>query len=143
MKTLILAATAALTLASVASANEWKQTAYVEDHYTTQNQNSVTYERVCRDVQVSTGGTAGSGALGGMIIGGLIGKGVTGTDKGAAAGAVLGGVIGADKGTTGGTRTETRCENVAVQTSVPQTYYTHSTVRFYHNGKWQTLRFQK
>ena len=143
MKTLILAATAALTLASVASANEWKQTAYVEDHYTTQNQNSVTYERVCRDVQVSSGSSAGGGALTGMIVGGLIGKGLTGDKDAAAAGAVIGGIIGADNAQGRTIRTETRCENVAVQTSVPQTYYTHSTVRFYHNGKWQTLRFQK
>jgi len=65
----------------------------------------------CKTVEVpiyeqrrTGGGSAGEGALGGMIIGGVLGKVIGGNDKGAAAGAILGGVIGADKAGQGSTR---------------------------------------
>jgi uncharacterized protein YcfJ len=71
----------------------------------------------CRNVEVPiyghSGGNAGEGALGGMIIGGVLGKVLGGNDKGAAAGAILGGVVGANKSQNSkqivGYRQEQRC----------------------------------
>lgn len=69
----------------------------------------------------SSGGNAGEGALGGMIIGGILGKALGGNDQGAAAGAILGGVIGADKSqgkrVITGYRTEQRCEQTYINES--------------------------
>ena len=95
-------------------------------------------------------GDAAGGALAGMILGGILGKGVTGDDGGAAAGAVIGGLIGADKGskpktqrTIIGYEYETKCAEHIVYEQERQSVYSHSTIRFYINGKRYVLTFQK
>jgi uncharacterized protein YcfJ len=97
---------------------------------------------------VTTQGNAGEGALLGMILGGLIGKGVSGNDKGAAAGAVFGGLVGADKGAKNKTKQqitgykyETRCDNVTRYIDKRVTNYSHSVVKFVHDGQNIELRF--
>ena len=147
MKSVLLSSAFVLATATSVFANQWEQRAYVEDHYTTQNTATTTYEQVCQNVTVNTNrNSAGEGALLGMIIGGALGDALShGDGDRTAAGAVIGGVIGANRSNNNQptTRTETRCENVPVQTYTPRSIYTHSTIRFYHNGRWQTLRFQK
>lgn len=103
---------------------------------------------IYQDVQVQ--GDAASGALLGMIIGGLAGKGVTGKDDGAAAGAIMGGLIGADKGSKPkierrivGYETATRCDNITEYRDVQKEVYSHSTIRFFLNGKRYVLEFVK
>ena len=85
-----------------------------------------------------------------MIIGGLLGKGATGDKDGAAAGAVLGGIIGADKGSR--PRTERRivghewvrqCNQVVNYEYQETTVYSHSTIRFFLDGKRYVLEFQR
>ena len=139
MKTL-LASIALVGFASAASADEWEQRAFVQDHYTKMTYNVMEYQTVCENV--THNGNAAASALGGMIIGGIIGKATTGTDSGATAGAVLGGVIGADRGSQNqGTRQE--CRNVPVNRPVSETVYSHSTIRFWHNNRWVELEFYR
>jgi uncharacterized protein YcfJ len=95
-------------------------------------------------------GDAASGALLGMILGGVIGKGVTGDDGGAAAGAVVGGLIGADKGAKPRTQREIigyemveTCENVTLYYDQKTEVYSHSTIRFFVDGKRYVLEFQR
>lgn len=108
-KKFAIAATA-IMIASTATA---QSTAYatitkVVPNYTNSGTSQQAYQScevvsvpVTRTETVREGGSAGEGALAGMIIGGILGKGVSGNDKGAAAGAVIGGIIGADQGGNG------------------------------------------
>ena len=111
-------------------------------------------EKKCVEVEVpvygavTQKGDAAGGALLGMILGGLIGKGVTGDDGGAAAGAVFGGLVGADKGSKDktsqqitGYKYETRCDNVTRYIDKRVTNYSHSVVKFVHDGQNIELRF--
>jgi len=126
--------------------------ASIQDHFKTVIEQTPYRVEVCKDVQTPIYGNVGGGAsagdvLGGMIIGGLIGKGVTNKDNGAAAGAVIGGMIAADKnqskqGVTG-YRTERQCSIETRYEETAREVYSHSTVTFYHNGRKQTLRFNK
>jgi len=126
--------------------------ASIQDHFKTVIEQKPYRVEVCKDVQTPIYGNVGGGAsagdvLGGMIIGGLIGKGVTNKDNGAAAGAVIGGMIAADKnqskqGVTG-YRTERQCSVETRYEETSREVYSHSTVTFYHNGRKQTLRFNK
>jgi outer membrane lipoprotein SlyB len=126
--------------------------AYIEDHYKTVLEQKPYTVEVCKNVQVPVYGQTGSGAsagdvLGGMIIGGLIGKGVTNKDNGAAAGAVIGGMIAADKNqskqTITGYRTETQCQMETRYEETERSIYSHSTVRFWHEGQRIELKFHK
>lgn len=154
MKPLVFVA--ALAAASPAIANEQPTQVKVFDHTKTIYQNIPVTEVSCRDVRtpiyenVQTQGDAAGGALAGMIIGGILGKGVSGNDDGAAAGAVIGGLIGADKGSK--PKTERRivgyeyvqkCDEVESFERVAREVYSHSTIRFYINGKRYVLNFEK
>ena len=107
----------------------------------------------CQNVEVPVygtvqgGGASGGDVLAGMIIGGLLGKGITNKDNGAAAGAVLGGVIAADKNqskqTITGYRTETQCQMETRYEETERSIYSHSTVRFWHEGQRIELKFHK
>ena len=127
----------------------------VYDHTTTVVTQIPITETRCRWEQVPIyedtvvqGGGAAEGALAGMIIGGILGKGVTGKDDGAAAGAVIGGLIGADKGAKPKTKRvivdykdEKRCEDQIVYVDQKEERYSHSTIRFYLNGKRYVVEF--
>ena len=154
MKPVILAA--ALLAASPALANEKVTNVKVFDHNKVVYQEVPINKTVCNEVKVpiystvQTQGDAAGGALAGMIIGGILGKGVSGNDDGAAAGAVIGGLIGADKGSR--PQTEQRivgyeyvqkCNDVVSYRQEQVEVYSHSTIRFYLNGKRYVLNFQK
>lgn len=125
MKTLVAVA---LLFATSASAETVRAT--VKDHYVWQDVNTPITQTYCKQ------GSAGQGALEGMIIGGLLGKGITGDDQGAAAGAVLGGVIGADKAGR-------KCwEETTYYTETTQVY-DHSTITFTQDGQTYTFDFYK
>ena len=129
----------------------------VYDHTTTVTTQMPITRTKCQNVEVpiygnvQTQGNAAGGALAGMIIGGLIGKGVGGDDSGAAAGAVLGGIIGADQGSRPqtqqrivGYRFEEQCKEISSgYTDQKVKRYSHSTIRFYLNGKRYVLDFIK
>jgi uncharacterized protein YcfJ len=128
----------------------------VYDHTTTVVTQIPSTQTRCQNIKVpiyenvQTQGDAAGGALAGMIIGGILGKGISGKDDGAAAGAVLGGIIGADKGSRpktqqriAGYETQRQCSEIVVYTDQPQERYSHSTIRFYLNGKRYVLDFIK
>jgi len=128
----------------------------VFDHTKTITKYVPTTTYVCNEIKkpvygnVQKQGDAAGGALLGMILGGVIGKGVTGDDGGAAAGAVVGGLIGADKGAQNRTSREIigyeiveQCENVTRNSKENVEVYSHSTIRFYLNGKRYVVPFQK
>lgn len=144
----------ALMVSATAAASDKVDRIKVYDHTTTIVTQTPTTRTRCENVQVPVyeevqrKGNAAEGALAGMIIGGILGKGVTGKDDGAAAGAVIGGLIGADKG--GQTKTERRivgyqkqrqCSEVVVYVDQKEERYSHSTIRFYLNGKRYVVEF--
>lgn len=91
-------------------------------------------------VEVCTQGN-GKSKLGnfleGAIIGGIIGNNIPGEDGGGALGAIVGGALNAESNTGPQCRTETRYEEEIT------TIYSHSTIRFYHEGKSYSLTFNK
>ena len=95
-------------------------------------------------------GNASGGALIGMLLGAAGGKAVTGNDKGAAIGAIMGGLVGADKGaqpkqsqTIVGYKQELVCNDVTSVSNELVEVYSHSTIRFYIDGRRYVLKFQK
>ena len=155
-KSKIGASLIAIFLASSANANERVTDVKVFDHTKTIYKQVPTNKTFCRDVKVPVyenvqkQGNAAEGALLGMIIGGVLGKGVSGNDDGAAAGAVIGGLIGADKGAKPKNEQQVigyeyveKCNTETVIREVKTEVYSHSTIRFYVNGKRYVLSFQK
>ena len=111
-----------------------------QDHYTSVIQKEPYYVEVCKDVTVS--GDKTGDTLKGAIIGGIIGNNVGDVENGGAIGAIIGGVIGnnnsdAKGGVVTQCRTEKRFNEVVKQV------YSHSTIRFMHDGRWYTVKFQK
>ena len=128
----------------------------VYDHTKTMRVKTPTTQRVCENMNVPIYGTttqqgnASGGALIGMLLGAAGGKAVTGDDKGAAIGAIMGGLVGADKGaqpkqkqTVVGYKQELVCNDVTSVSSQLVDVYSHSTIRFYVDGKRYVLKFQK
>jgi len=148
-----LIATAAILAASSAHADVSKVKVF--DHTKVVTQSIPVTETRCSEIQVpiyetvTRQGNAAEGALLGMIIGGISGKAISGKDDGAAAGAIIGGLIGADKGSTRteqriiGYNIEQQCNNVNVYQNSSVEVYSHSTIRFYLDGKRYVLRFNK
>lgn len=137
MRTGILAG--AFLMATVSSAQA--EIAVVQDHYKTVI-NKQPYEvQVCTDRPVS--GDKSGDMLTGAIVGGIIGNNVTkNVENGGAVGALLGGIIGhnnskAKSGTARFCTVETRYNESQAEV------YSHSTVRFTHNGRSYSLRFTK
>tara|TARA_Y100001972_G_C7586363_1_gene294008 strand:+ start:136 stop:576 length:441 start_codon:yes stop_codon:yes gene_type:complete len=95
---------------------------------------------VCYQKQVS--GDKTGDMLKGAIIGGIIGNNVGDIKNGGTAGAIIGGMIGHNNSTaTGGTQTvcqlETRYDEEQVNV------YSHSVIKFEHNGRVYTATFKK
>jgi len=156
VKKISAVAAAVIALSTPVVAKDKVTDVIVYDHTKTMLVKSPTTERVCQNMNVPIYGTttqqgnASAGALVGMIIGAAGGKAVTGNDKGAALGAIMGGLVGADKGAQPkqkqvvvGHRQEVVCNDV---TTVSEQYidvYSHSTIRFYVDGRRYVLQFQK
>ena len=147
---------AALVTASPVLAADRPEDVVVYDHTKNVTRIVPVTSYVCNDVKkpiygnVRKQGNAAEGALAGMIIGGLLGKGLTGDDNGAAAGAIVGGLVGADKGAKPkdskeiiGYEIVESCKEVTNNKKEYVEVYSHSTVRFYIDGKRYVLKFQK
>lgn len=147
---------AALATATPAFANEKPTDVVIYDHNKFIVQQTPVLETMCNNVKipiyetVQRQGNAAEGALLGMILGGIAGKAITGKDDGAAVGAIMGGVVGADKGGQPKTSQRitgyewvTKCEDVTTYQNKQVEVYSHSTIRFYIDGKRYVLNFQK
>ena len=156
MKKILLAAAAATALTSPALAEGKLTDIRVFDHTKTMRVSTPTTQRVCQNMDVPIYGTttrqgnASGGALIGMLLGAAGGKAVTGNDKGAAIGAIMGGLVGADKGaqpkqsqTIVGYKQELVCNDVTSVSNELVEVYSHSTIRFYIDGRRYLLKFQK
>lgn len=98
------------------------------------------------DVPIYAEGEAKPGDfLLGAIIGGLLGGTVTDSDKGAAVGAFTGGVIAAEKGKKKVVeyRQQEVCNKQEVVQQISTPVYSHSTIRFYLDGKRYVVKFVK
>ncbi len=150
--------TAAFIAASTpAMANQTVTDVKVYDHTKVITKYIPVTQYVCTDIKKPVygnvqkeGATAGEGALGGMILGGVLGKVIGGNDKGAAAGAILGGIIGADKGSKPNNSREIigyefveQCKEVVKNKRDDVEVYSHSTIRFFLNGKRYVVEFQR
>ena len=142
-----LIATAAILVACTANAEV--SNIKVFDHVKTVTQSIPTTETRCQDVQVPVyqqGQSNGGDVLLGAILGGLIGGTATGKDEGAAIGAIGGAIIAdqnANKPKVSGYRLERQCNDVTVYQNSNVEVYSHSTVRFYLDGKRYVVPFQK
>ena len=112
----------------------------VEDIYTTRYIDVPHTQQVCEDVY--HGGDKSGDMLRGAIIGGIIGNNIKGEKDGGAIGAIIGGMMGHNnsRATRG---VSTQCHNVTNYTTETQRVYSHSIVKFYHNGRYYEVRFQK
>jgi len=142
-----LIATAAIFAASTASAQVSKVKVY--DHTKTVTQSIPVTETRCKDVQVPIYQQSQSNSgdvLLGAILGGLIGGTATGKDSGAAVGAIGGAIIAdqnASKPKVSGYRLERQCSDVTIYQNSNVEVYSHSTVRFFLDGKRYVVPFQK
>lgn len=156
MKKISAVALTAIALASPVYAEGKLTDVRVFDHTKTMRVNTPTTQRVCENMDVPIYGTttrqgnASGGALIGMLLGAAGGKAVTGDDKGAAIGAIMGGLVGADKGAQPkqsqkivGYKQELVCNDVTSVSSQLVDVYSHSTIRFYIDGRRYVLKFQK
>lgn len=124
--------------------------AYTEDHYKTVLEQTPYKVEVCRDVKVPYGSkneldTEGAiiGGLIGGVIGNQFGKG-SGKEAMTGVGALTGALIGGnkDKGPAG-YRTEQQCRVETRYKETERKVYSHSTVRFWHDGQMIDLEFHK
>ena len=144
----LLLATTALFAATSVSAEV--SNIKIFDHNKTVTQSVPVSERRCQDVRVpiyQQGGQASGGdVLLGAILGGLIGGTASGKDEGAAIGA-LGGAIIANESAKGpqvtGYEIQRQCSDVVVYQNSNVEVYSHSTIRFYLDGKRYVVPFQK
>ena len=156
MKKISAVAATAIALASPVFAEGKITDVRVFDHTKTMRVSTPTTQRVCENMDVPIYGTttqqgnASAGALIGMLLGAAGGKAVTGNDKGAAVGAIMGGLVGADKGsqpkqsqTIVGYKQEVVCNDVTSVSNQLVDVYSHSTIRFYIDGRRYVLKFQK
>jgi len=146
----IIAAVALAATSTTAFANERVYNVKVFDHVKTIVESNGGGGTRCNNVEVpvygQSGGASGGDVFGGMLLGGLLGKGVTNDDGGAAVGAILGGIIAADKKQGRRVQTGYRIERQCYQEEARSTYkevYSHSTIRFFINGKRYVVDFQK
>ena len=112
----------------------------VEDIYTNRYVQTPHTQQVCEDVY--HGGDKSGDMLRGAIIGGIIGNNIKGEKDGGAIGAIIGGMLGHNN-STASPGYSSQCRNVTHYTTESRRVYSHSIVKFYHNGRYYEVRFQK
>jgi len=121
--------------------------AFIEDHYKTVLEQKPYNVEVCKDIKVPQKGELNTeGAILGGIIGGVIGnqfgKG-SGKEAATGVGALTGAIIGGqDKGPRNYT-TQRQCQIETRYKETERQIYSHSTVRFWHEGQRIELKFHK
>ena len=122
----------------------------IYDHTKVVTQSVPLTERRCQDVNVPiyqrSQGTSAGDLLAGVLLGGILGKAATKKDNGAAVGAIMGGIIANESGKktrVTGYKTEVHCNDIIVYQNSNIETYSHSTIRFFVDGKRYVVPFQK
>lgn len=143
-----LITTAFLFAATTASAEVNKVKVF--DHTKVVTQSVPISETRCQDVKVpiyQQGGNAtGGDVLLGAILGGLIGGTASGKDSGAAIGALGGAIVANESAKSAkvtGYEIQRQCSDVTVYENSNVEIYSHSTIRFFVDGKRYVVPFQK
>ena len=155
MKKLLITSSLLVAMASPALANKTAiSEAQVNDHYKTVIEQTPYKVEVCKDVKVpvyekgakelDTEGAIIGGIIGG-VVGNQFGKG-SGKEAMTGVGALTGAIIGGSKDKNGGKpqyHWERQCSVETRYKEESKTIYSHSTVRFTHDGRVIELKFQK
>ena len=121
--------------------SSYAQEPIVQYHYKQVINQKPYHVEVCKDVSVS--GDKSGDALMGAIIGGIIGNNITkDLPDGGTAGAILGGILG-HQNSDAKSGTQRRCNTEVRYNEETSTIYSHSTIRFFTDGKYYTLKFKK
>ena len=142
-----LLATVSLVAVTATPALADTSKAFIEDHYKTVLEQKPYNVEVCKDIKVPQKGELNTeGAIIGGIIGGVIGnqfgKG-GGKEAATGVGALTGAIIGGqDKGPRNYT-TQRQCQIETRYKETERQIYSHSTVRFWHEGQRIELKFHK
>ena len=142
-----LLATVSLVAVTATPALADTSKAFIEDHYKTVIEQKPYNVEVCKDIKVPQKGEMNTeGAIIGGIIGGVIGnqfgKG-GGKEAATGVGALTGAIIGGqDKGPRNYT-TQRQCQIETRYNETERQIYSHSTVRFWHEGQRIELKFHK
>lgn len=154
MKRNVLAALAVTAIATGVAANESIEDVVVFDHNKTVYQSVPVTSKQCYNVDVPLYETVtkqgnGGDALVGGLIGGAIGN-QMGNGNGKDVMTALGAIFGATQATKPrteqrivGYRTERQCDDVMTYQDIAKEVYSHSTIRFYVDGKRYVLDFVK
>lgn len=150
MKHFLITTSLLVAMASPALANKTAiSEAHIDDHYKTVIEQTPYKVEVCKDVQVpvqskkemDTEGAIVGGIIGG-VIGNQFGKG-DGKNAMTGIGAMTGAIIGGTKEGKPEYRWERKCTVETRYQEEKKTVYSHSTVRFWHEGQRIELRFHK
>jgi len=139
--------TVSLVLATATPALADTSEAYTQDHYKVVLEQKPYNVEVCKDIKVPQKGPLNTeGAILGGILGGVIGnqfgKG-NGKEAATGVGALTGAILG---GQNKGPRNYTTQRQCQIETRYKETereIYSHTTVRFYHEGQRVELQFHK
>ena len=121
--------------------------AFIEDHYKTVLEQKPYNVEVCKDIKVPQKGELNTeGAIIGGIIGGVIGnqfgKG-SGKEAATGVGALTGAIIGGQDKSPRNYTTQRQCQIETRYKETERQIYSHSTVRFWHEGQRIELKFHK
>lgn len=112
----------------------------IKDHYKTVVVRTPYTVEECEERLI--GGDKTGATLGGAVIGGAIGNAIGKDTEATVAGAVIGGLIGHNN-SNAQPRYRLHCEIITKYEREEREVYSHSTIRFLHNGRTYEQRFQK
>ena len=121
--------------------------AYTQDHYKVVLEQKPYNVEVCKDIKVPQKGQMNTeGAILGGILGGVIGnqfgKG-NGKEAATGVGALTGAILGGQNKSPRNFTTQRQCQIETRYKETEREIYSHSTVRFYHEGQRIELQFHK
>ena len=121
--------------------------AYTQDHYKVVLEQKPYNVEVCKDIKVPQKGQMNTeGAILGGILGGVIGnqfgKG-NGKEAATGVGALTGAILGGQNKGPRNFTTQRQCQIETRYKETEREIYSHSTVRFYHEGQRIELQFHK
>ena len=142
-----LLATVSLLAVTATPALADTSTATIRDHYKTVIEQTPYSVEVCKEIKVpqksemNTEGAIIGGIIGG-VIGNQFGKG-SGKEAATGVGALTGAIIGGQDKSPRNYTTQRQCQIETRYKETERQIYSHSTVRFWHEGQRIELKFHK